>query len=167
MTTQKLKSKITAPTNNAAKIKRFPHVISNKFTKSSQKQTIQTETTKPPQQKRPNTNKRETIGESDRGISSNRYIHASDVVVLVAGDVEPGAGVHKVRIPALEHVVRVGQAPAKRRQRVPLRIAAGLLQKRRRIHHSYGQKHQQIPPCHNSTPDLNSARFFLFSQINS
>lgn len=76
------------------------------------------------------------IEESDRDISSSIYIHAGDAVVLVAGDVEPGARVHEVRIPALEHVVRVGQAPAKRRQRVSLRISARFRQKWRRRHQS-------------------------------
>lgn len=41
---------------------------------------------------------------------------------MVAGDVEPGAGVDKVRIPAPEHLVWIGQAPAKRVERVALGI---------------------------------------------
>ena len=41
-------------------------------------------------------------------------VHSSDPVVLVAGDVEPCAGANEGRIPALEHVIRVGQAPLQR-----------------------------------------------------
>lgn len=45
----------------------------------------------------------------------NIHIHTGDAIFCVAGNVKPGAGGHKIRIPALEHLIRVGQTPAKRR----------------------------------------------------
>lgn len=48
--------------------------------------------------------------------------HAGNMVVLVASDVEPGARVHQIGIPALQHVIRVRQAPPQRVERVPFRI---------------------------------------------
>ncbi|KAG8372242.1 hypothetical protein BUALT_Bualt12G0046100 [Buddleja alternifolia] len=54
-------------------------------------------------------------------VESPQELHSASSV-KGKGDVKPCTRVHKVRIPALEHVIRVGQTPAKRRQRVPLRI---------------------------------------------
>lgn len=54
-----------------------------------------------------------------------RGIHSGDAVVLVAGYVEPGAGVNESGIPALENVVGVGEAPAEGEQRVALGVGGG------------------------------------------
>lgn len=60
--------------------------------------------------------------ETDRYRYMYVYIHAGDAVFLIAGDVEPGARAYEVRIPALEHLIRIGQAPAKREERVSIGI---------------------------------------------
>lgn len=40
-------------------------------------------------------------------------LHTSDAVVLITGDMEPGARSNKILIPALEHMVGIRQALSK------------------------------------------------------
>ena len=53
-----------------------------------------------------------------------REIHSSDAVVL-AGDMEPGAGADEGGVPALEDVVGVGEALLEGEERVAFGIGDG------------------------------------------
>lgn len=61
-----------------------------------------------------------TYIERERGV-----IHSSDAIVLIASDVEPSARVNESRIPALEDVIRIGEAPAKGVKSVALGVSMG------------------------------------------
>lgn len=62
------------------------------------------------------------------------YSHAGDAPVAVAVDVEPGAGVHQLRVPARQHVVVVLQAALQGQER----LAFGV--RRRRSEHQQGRR---------------------------
>lgn len=61
-------------------------------------------------------------------------LHASDAIVLITGDMEPSARVHKRRIPALEHVAWVGEALPQGVECVTLGVG-GHQSQRKQSHH--------------------------------
>lgn len=54
-----------------------------------------------------------------------RGIHTDDRVIVIAGDMKPGAGIDKGGIPALQHIVRVIQHHPLRIQNVTFISVAG------------------------------------------
>lgn len=47
-------------------------------------------------------------------LERERRVHSGNAIILVAGDVKPSAGINKGRIPALENIIRIREAPSQR-----------------------------------------------------
>lgn len=91
---------------------------------------------------------KDKLSKKTRKKKEDKISHSRHLIVLITGDMEPSAGIHKRRVPALKNVVRIVQAPPQRVERVTLRVCRSRRQKKQQ-NQSQGQGFESPEPERN------------------